>query len=698
MHRDLREFLHALEAAGELHRVRAEVDVELEVAEIADRACRMPANPSEGARAFDPAMAAAGGKALLFERVRGCDFPLVINAYGSYRRMEMALGVDGDPRGLEAVAARIASLTKPAPPRSAAEALRKAREVLPLLRIGPRRQRSGPCQEVVKLAADGAVDLTRLPIIKCWPLDGDPAAVGFPMDARAAGTDAGRGRYVTLAGMHTIDAGDRDDPRPASHNIGMYRSQLLGPTRLAMHWHMHHDGASHWRSWKRLGKPMPIAICLGGESVMPYGATSPLPPGISELLMCGFLNRRGIPMVRARTVPLWVPANSEIVIEGWVSTECGGIGWDPASGEPLGPGAVFEGPFGDHTGFYSLPDRYPVVEVTALTHRRDAVYPTTVVGLPPQEDYYLGKATERVFFPLLRTVVHDIEDYHLPMFGCFHNAAFVRIRKAYPLQARRVMSSVWGTGQMAWTKMVFVFDEGVPIHDEAAAMREAFRRCDFLRDLVSVEGPLDILDHSAPWIGAGAKVGFDCTAKRSGEAWRSVPLGDPALPDDRAVADARAALERTARAADPDAAVHFPPEGLGRLAVVEVRAVPADGGAALAERLLAALPGECGAADFVIVRDAPRAAQDLGAHLAPWAEAFFLLASNADFWRDMVRRGRRVAVDATRKRAGEVRAGLPIRAYPPLVAADAATAALVDRRWAEYGFDGPPVPTRRVPS
>ncbi|MBL9141463.1 MAG: UbiD family decarboxylase, partial [Phycisphaerae bacterium] len=542
-------FLGALERAGELHRIRCPVSPVLEVAEIADRAARMVApHASRGARAFDPAMARMGGKALLFEQVQGSDFALAINVYGSYARMETALGCAQHERGFESIADRIGALVKPELPRSIGETLAKAREFAPLLRIGPKRVRRGPCQEVVKLAERGEVDLTRLPIIKCWPLDGDPAAVGSDMTAEAAGTAGGGGRFITLAGMHTVHADDRDAERPASHNIGMYRSQLLGPTRLAMHWHVHHDGASHWRSWKALGKRMPIAICFGGESVLPYGATAPLPPGISELLMCGFLNGRGVPMVRAKTVPLWVPANSEIVIEGWVSTECGTVDWQPEGNEPLGPGAVFEGPFGDHTGFYSLPDRYPIVEVTAMTHRRHAVYPTTIVGLPPQEDYYLGKCTERVFLPLLRTLIHDVDDYHLPQFGCFHNAAFVRIRKAYALQARRVMSSVWGAGQMAWTKMVFVFDHDAPIHDEDAAMRTLFARCDFLRDTMTVQGPLDILDHAAPWLGAGTKIGFDCTAKVTGEAWNGVPLGDPSVPTAEQIAACRAAIVRACTA------------------------------------------------------------------------------------------------------------------------------------------------------
>lgn len=680
MFQSLGRFLHALENAGELQRVRCPVSPVLEIADIADRVCRMASpHASTSARAFDPAMAQQGGRALLFEQVQGCDFPLAINVYGSYTRMEMALGCAQHPRGLESIADRIANLTKPTPPRGLAETLAKARQFAPLLRIGPRRVRSAPCQEVVRLTKDNQVDLTRLPIIKCWPLDGDPAAVGYPWTAAEAGTAGGSGRYITLAGMHTIHADDREAERPPSHNIGMYRSQLLGPTRLAMHWHMHHDGAAHWRSWKALGRPMPIAICLGGESVLPYGATAPLPPGISELLMCGFLNGRGIPMVRARTVPLWVPANSEIVIEGWVSAECGSVGWEPGD-SPLGPGAVFEGPFGDHTGFYSLPDRYPVVEVTAVTHRRNAVYPTTIVGLPPQEDYYLGKTTERVFLPLLRTLVHDIADYHLPQFGCFHNAAFVGIRKAYPLQARRVMSSVWGAGQMAWTKMVCVFDHDAPIHDEDAAMRTLFRHCDFLRDTMTVQGPLDILDHAAPWLGAGTKLGFDCTTKLQGEAWHGVPLGLPRQPSAAEVAAVQPRLPQPC---------HFPAVGGGRLCVVQVTKHSAGDGARAAQAALAALPAEPGVADFIIV-------VDQHADPADWRSAFFFMASNADAGRDLFRAGQRMAWDATRKLPGEERNDLPVRRFPPVVRMDSATSALVDRRWAEYGLGHAPPPQRSM--
>jgi 4-hydroxy-3-polyprenylbenzoate decarboxylase len=502
------------------------------------------------------------------------------------------------------------------------------------------------------------VDLLRLPFIRCWPLDGDPAAVGAGMTAEEAGTARGQGRYVTFAGVHTIHADDADAKKPPSHNIGMYRLQLVDKTTLVMHWHLHHDGAAHWRSWKRRGKPMPVAICLGGEGVLPYAATAPLPPGMSELLLAGFLNGRGIPMVRARTVPLWVPANSEIVIEGWVDTTCGAVGWDPRAKEPLGPGAAFEGPFGDHTGFYSLPDRYPLVRVTALTHQRRAVYPTTIVGPPPQEDYYLGKATERIFLPLLKTLIHDIVDYHLPLFGCFHNCAFVRIRKEYALQARRVMSSVWGAGQMAWTKFVVVVDEDVDVHDEEAVWRAVFTHCDFRRDLELVHGPLDILDHAAPRLGAGTKLGIDATRKLPGEEVHGIPLGPPAPPT-----------------SPPQAGDAILPEfGLGRLAFVQVDKREAGDGARAIEAAW-----ERTGADFVIAVDAR-------ARLGDPDHVLFHWCANCDPARDLHVRGHRIGFDATAKLPGDARNGAPVRDYPPPLVMSDDVVRKVKERWEEYGL------------
>jgi 4-hydroxy-3-polyprenylbenzoate decarboxylase len=550
MYETLRDFVAALDRAGELKRISAPVSPVLEIAAAADRVSKGPAptGPAASARRSDPRFCGLGGRALLFEHVEGSDTPVLINAFGSYRRMEMALGcndagvgVDAGhtPGGFEALADKLGKLIKPEPPPTLLAKIQKIPELMDIARIPPKRVRSGICQEVVHTGDQ--VDLTRLPLIKCWPLDGDLASVGYSPDLNhgipGVRSDpewlrANQGRYITLGMVHTIHADDAGNPAPASRNIGMYRAQLFGPRTMAMHWHIHHDGARHWRSWKAKGEPMPVAIALGGESILPYAATAPMPPGISELLLAGFLNRGGIPLVPCKTVPLDVPANSELVIEGMVSTQAGGIGFNPrvrrADGqpEPLGPGAVFEGPFGDHTGYYSLPDRYPLFEVSAITHRRDPIYPTTIVGLPPQEDYYMGKATERLFLPLLRTIIPDIIDYDLPMFGAFHNGAFVKIRKEYPLQARRVMHAIWGAGQMAWTKLIVVVDEDVDVHDQDAVLFHLAANVDPARDTEIVSGPLDILDHAAPRLGAGSKMGIDATRKIRGEEVGGQPVRD----------------------------------------------------------------------------------------------------------------------------------------------------------------------------
>jgi 4-hydroxy-3-polyprenylbenzoate decarboxylase len=264
-----------------------------------------------------------------------------------------------------------------------------------------------------------------------------------------------------------------------------------------MHWHMHHDGARHFRKYAARAQKMPLAVVLGGESVLPYVATAPLPPGMEEILFAGFLNGRGIELVKCRTIPLEVPANAEIIVEGYV---------DPAE-------KLMEGPFGDHTGFYSLADLYPAYHVTAITHRADPIYPTTIVGKPPMEDYFLGKATERIFLLLVQTIIPDIVDYSLPVSGVFHNCAFVKIRKECPYQARRVMHAIWGAGQMSFTKFIIVVDEDVDVHDEQDVLFHWFAHCDPQRDSEIVHGPVDILDHASPELGAGSKIGFDATAK-----------------------------------------------------------------------------------------------------------------------------------------------------------------------------------------
>lgn len=505
---DLRSFIQALDQSGQLKRIRAQVNPELEITEIADRVSKSPCpeGPS-GAPDTDPVHGATGGHALLFENVEGSQIPVAINLFGSYARMRIALGCED----FESLAARVEKLAKPQPPSTLVEKMKMLPELAKIAGYAPKKVKRGACQEVVH--TDKA-DLFTLPIIKCWPHDAaadehvivgrnveSPSAqhrqhIGGPDKSPAISlSDSPVGRYITLAGIYTT-APDGSEP-----NIGMYRIQATGPKSALFHCHMHHDGARHQRMWAAQGKEMPIAIVLGGESVLPYAATCPLPPSVSELLFAGFLNDGGIPLCPGVTVPLNVPANAEIVIEGFVSP------WQTER----------EGPFGDHTGFYSLADSFPTIRVTAITHRHNPIYPTTIVGLPPMEDYYMGKATERVFLPLLQMLIPDVVDYHLPRWGAFHNFAFVKIRKEYPYQARRVASAIWGAGQMSFTKFVVIVDEDVNVHDEQEVMFHVGANVDPRRDTFIVEGPLDILDHAAPYCGAGSKIGIDATRKIQGE-------------------------------------------------------------------------------------------------------------------------------------------------------------------------------------
>jgi len=465
---DLQSFVQDLERRGQLQRVSAEVDPVLEISEIADRVSKSPAAGDAPPPKTDPIHGRCGGSALLFEKVKDSALPVAINLFGSYERMRLALGCED----FESLARRVQQLVKPEIPTTLLEKMKKLPELARMAGYSPKVVKRGICQQVVR--TDDA-DLRELPLIQCWPEDA--------------------GRYITFGGMYTRC------PETGTRNVGMYRAQLLGPKLIAMHWHMHHDGARHHRRYAARGQAMPLAIVLGGEPVLPYAATCPLPPDVSELLFAGFLNEGGIELVPCKTIDLEVPANAEIVIEGLVhATE-----------------TVLEGPFGDHTGYYSLADRYPRYDVTAITHRQDPIYPTTIVGRPPQEDYYLGKVTERLFLPLLQILIPDVLDYNLPMFGAFHNCVFVKIRKEYPLQARKVMSSIWGAGQMMFSKLIIVVDEDVDVHNEQEVLFQVGANWDPRRDTVIVDGPVDILDHAAPYHGSGSKMGLDATRKIAGE-------------------------------------------------------------------------------------------------------------------------------------------------------------------------------------
>ena len=464
--RDLRTFIDRLESAGQLCRVTARVDPRLEIAEIASR------------------LVARGGPAALFQNVAGHRMDVLVGAFASMDRMAWALGAES----LDRIADRLAALMRPPIGAGLAETVKAAPEYLKLARLGPKTVGAGPCQDVVH--TDDA-DLSRLPVLTCWPGDGGP--------------------FITLAQVYTTD------PDGAHRNVGIYRLQVFGPRECGMHWHRDHDGARNFRAWAGRGRPMPAAVALGGDPALTYAATAPLPYGVDELLLAGWLRGAPVRMVRAKTVPLLVPADAEIVIEGTL---------DPDERRT-------EGPFGDHTGYYCPPDPYPVLRVTAVTHRRDAIYPATVVGRFPKEDAYLAKTTERLFLPVIRAFVPEVVDLNLPLFGAFHNWAFVSIRKTYPHQARKVMHALWGLGQMTLTKFLVVVDAGVNVHDTEEVLWRVGAEADPRRDTVLTTGPADVLDHAAPRNGrAPGKLGIDATRKlpeeTGGAAWPEPVESDPA--------------------------------------------------------------------------------------------------------------------------------------------------------------------------
>jgi 4-hydroxy-3-polyprenylbenzoate decarboxylase len=450
------EFVRRLEESGEIIRIDHPVSVNREIAEIADRCMKSP----------------GGGPALFFEHPvldsgERSLMPVAINLFGSMRRMEIALGVDA----LDEIGARIAELLKTSVPEGLREKLAVLSKVAEIAKYPPRSTRkSGACQEVVVRGSD--VDLGAYPIITCWPGDGGP--------------------YLTLPQVISRH------PTTGVRNVGMYRVQVLQRDLLAMHWQRHKVGAAHWREMAARGEKMPVAIALGGDTASIYSASAPLPPNIDEYIFAGFLRRSPVQLVKCVTNDLVVPAEADLVIEGFI---------DPA--EPL----VTEGPFGDHTGFYSLADDYPAVHVTAVTHRERAIYPTTIVGRPPMEDYYLGHATERIFLPLLQLTVPEIVDYHMPAAGIFHNLVFVSIDKQYPGQAWKVMNALWGMGLMSLAKVIVVLDRDVNVREPDEAWWVALNNIDPERDTRFTMGPIDVLDHSSRAFTYGSKMGIDATTK-----------------------------------------------------------------------------------------------------------------------------------------------------------------------------------------
>ncbi len=446
--RDLREWVDALRRAGELTEIRAPVDPHLEIAEIADRVMKSP----------------DGGAALVFTNVLGSDLPVLINQFGSPRRIRMALGVER----LEDLAERIETLIELQPPQGLVEKVKALGKLKELASFSARTVKDGACQEVWLTEPD----LDLLPILTCWPGDGGP--------------------FVTLPMVFS------HDPRTGARNCGMYRIQKLDRRTAMMHWQIHKDGAAHLRD--SAGR-VPVAVAIGSDPVVTYAASAPLPPGIDEMMLAGFIRGKAVEMVRCRTVDVEVPATSEIVLEGYVDAT------------DLRP----EGPFGDHTGFYTPVDDYPTFHLTGMSMRRNAIYSTTIVGKPPMEDFYLGKATERIFLPLIRMSVPDLVDMNMPLEGVFHNCILVSVRKRYPGHAKKLMNAIWGLGLLSLSRCVVVVDHDVDVQSVSDVAFHAFSNVDVGRDMLVTDGPVDALDHAAPYFAYGSKVGFDATRKWPGE-------------------------------------------------------------------------------------------------------------------------------------------------------------------------------------
>jgi 4-hydroxy-3-polyprenylbenzoate decarboxylase len=463
-YRSFRHFLETLEQAGELARVADPVDTNLLIAEWADREMKSP----------------GGGKALLFEQPvtdgKISKFPVAINTMGSRKRIATALGRES----IDEIAQEIQLILKAKPPTDLREGWSLLKQGIHLLHARPKQVREAACQEVVhKIESDaGRTDdfsLRDLPILKCWPKDG--------------------GRFITLPNVHTRD------PETGARNVGVYRMQVFDERTTAMHWQVHKVGARHGKRYYERNERMPVAVTLGGDPALSFAATAPLPDGLDEILFAGFLRRKSIEMVKCKTIDLEVPADVDFVLEGYVQ---------PGEMRP-------EGPFGDHTGYYTAVEDYPVFHLKTITYRRDAVYPTTIVGIPPMEDFYIGDAVVRIFLPVFKMNFPELVDMTLPAEGVFHNLVFVSIRKQYPYQAFKVMHGLWGMGQMMFSKYIVVVDEDCDVHNTSEVLFRLCANTDPARDTTVIKNPSDSLDHAPSEQNIGSHMGFDATRKLPGE-------------------------------------------------------------------------------------------------------------------------------------------------------------------------------------
>ncbi|MCY6484742.1 menaquinone biosynthesis decarboxylase [Clostridium aestuarii] len=456
-YKDLQDFMTTLKKNNLLKEINIEVDSNLEITEITDRVSKKY------------------GKALLFKKVKNSPYPVLINSLGTYERLNMALEVEN----LDEIANTIMEFMDVASYATLMNKIKSVPKLARLARVFPKKVKKASCQEVIE-----EPDLDKLPILKCWPEDG--------------------GRYITLPLVIT------KDPETNQQNMGMYRLQVYDKKTTGMHWHLHKDGREIYEKYRKLGKKMPVSVALGCDPTVIYSATAPLPKMIDEMIFAGFLRKSPVELVKCITNDIYVPANAEFILEGYVDLD----------------EMRLEGPFGDHTGYYSLADMYPVFHIEKITRKKSPVYPTTIVGKPPMEDCYLGKATEKIFLPLLKIQCPEIIDMNFPLEGVFHNCVIVSIKKSYPKHAHKVMSALWGMGQMMYTKMIIVVDENVNPHDVSTVAWKVFNNIDAKRDLVISEGPLDALDHASNTAFYGNRLGIDATKK-----WKSEGHTRP-WPDD----------------------------------------------------------------------------------------------------------------------------------------------------------------------
>ncbi len=599
----LTEFLEKLEQSDELIRIKSPVSAELEITEITDRISKLPADKN---------------KALLFEQVEGSQFPLVVNLYGNPRRMAWAMGVDD----LEELNHRLAKLIDLKLPKGLGPMMSRGKDVFDALRrigLGPSRTNSAPVQEVVITENP---DVNILPILKCWPNDG--------------------GKYITLTSVITRD------PASGVRNVGMYRVQVYDGQTLGLHWQRHKGGKEHQEAGKvRKQQKVPVAIVLGGDPAGMWCGSAPLPPGIDEFLLANWLRGKPTTFVKCVTQDLEVPANAEIIIEGW---------FDPNEHR-------MEGPFGDHTGFYTPPDLFPVMHVTAITHRRDAIYPTTLVGKPPMEDLWMGKATERLFLPLMKLFMGEIVDYAMPAEGVFHNLVIVSIKKRFPGHAQKIMYGLWGLGLMMLTKAFIIVDADVNVHDTAAVTRAVLNNVNWRRDVTVVDGAVDQLDHSSIFDSYGGKIGIDATSSTEPAFMKPFPALQP-LP----TAEINAVVGERWR------------EAYGTLLVaLDKRQLKAKDAM---HKLWAVCPDR-----NVVILDADVDLENL-------SDVAWRALGNTDWRRDMVINGDidhyapadsargQIGLDATSKNADD---GHP-RGWPEEIFMATDVVERVNRRWSEYGL------------